>query len=163
MDSLLDSLVKFNINRDENEFDSSIDDIIYKLNNQQISDQDYEWDTLCKNYTNICYLDDTIKNYYIPESEKFLIALDKFMYRIDQINLRYINEIEWDTNENVNCKETERLLKLSYFEKDVILKLDYCVQAYKILITIVEIIRKEKYKFKDTHLFETKGFKRRKL
>jgi FkbM family methyltransferase len=117
----------------------------------------------CKNYTNICYLDDTIKNYYIPESEKFLIALDNFMYRIDQINLRYINEIEWDTNENVNCKETERLLKLSYFEKDVILKLDYCVQAYKILIIIVEIIRKEKYKFKDTHLFETKGFKRRKL
>ena len=164
MDDLINSLKNFNVNRDENKFSDGIDDIIDKLNNQQIFDTEYEWERLCENYSKLYYLDNTIKNYYIPECNKFLKALELFMNKVDTVNQVYLVEIDWGTNEYPDCENIQKYLSLSYFEKDIIQKLDYCVQAYKLFVPIVEKIRNERYKkIIDEEFTEEFNIKRRRL
>jgi len=157
MDLLVDLLTKFNINRDETEFDESIEDIIHKLKKQEINESDYEWETLCKNFSSILYLHDTIRNYYVPESEKFINCLEVFMSKMDTINARYMSEIDWTQKEHADCEAIKDLLDRSYYASDPILKLEYCVNAYKLFVPVIETIRKEKYLIEEPeHQFKRK-------
>ena len=143
MDQLVDLISNFNINRNETEFEESIENVIYQLKKQEITDTDYEWETLCKNFNSILYLRDTIRNYYVPESEKFIDSLEIFMSKMDSINARYMSEIQWDQGEHPDCEAIKDLLDRSYYASDPILKLEYCVNAYKLFVPVVESIRKE--------------------
>jgi len=159
MDLLVDLLTKFNISRNETEFEESIENVIYKLKKQEITDTDYEWETLCKNFSNILYLHDTIRNYYVPESEKFINCLEIFMGKMDSINARYISEIDWTYQEHSDCEAIKDLLDRSYYASDVILKLEYCVKGYKLFVPVVESIRKQKCLIEEPEF----NFKRRKI
>jgi len=167
MDSLLKKLAVFNITRDEEQFDSDIDDIINSLNSNLLEDHDYQWNRLCENFSKLKYLDDIIKNYYIPESDKFLIALDRFMASIEKMNIVYLKEIDWHQNEHPDCLEIKRLLDISVNENDPLSKLNFCVKAYTLLVPIIEIIRNEKRKeIEETEKIkfaEEFKFKRRKM
>ena len=74
MDELLSSLNKFKISKNENDFNNDLDDVITKFNNQDFHDPNYEWETLCLNFSKLKYLDEIISEFYIPESNKFLLA-----------------------------------------------------------------------------------------
>ena len=167
MDSLLEKLAVFNITRDEDQFNTDIDDVIDRLNCNLLEDHDYQWNKICENYSKLKYLDDIIKNYYIPESDKFLVALDRFMATIEKMNLIYIKEIDWHQNEHPDCLNIKLLLDTSVNEEDPLTKLDLCVKAYSLLVPIIEIIRNEKRKeieqTEKTKFVEEFNFKRRKM
>lgn len=167
MDELLQKLAVFNITRDEKQFDTDIDDIITRLSDQRLEDHDYQWNKLCENYSKIKYLDNIIKNYYIPESDKFLVAVEKFMQTINKINLIYIKDIDWYQNEHPDCLNIKSLLDRTVDEYDPLTKLSCCVQAYSLLIPIIENLRNENYKkykiSEDSEFVEEFNFKRRKL
>ena len=165
MDELLSTLNKFKISKNENEFEDDLDNVINKFNNQTFHDPNYEWETLCLNFSKLKYLETLISEFHIPESEKFLIALQKFMEKIDDVNKRYLFEIYWDEHQNdyEDAKEIKKLLDLSLLEKDSIVKMKYCLNAYKRFITIAEEYRNETFKHKLEPSFTNEfKFKRKK-
>jgi len=166
MNELLQSITNFKITNDKQQFEDDLDDVINKFNQQELVDTNYEWDNLCSNYSKLKYLDKITRNYYIPESEKFLLALEKFMDKIDKMNKRYVSEIYWEGHKDKlkESNEIKRLLDLSLEEKDPIGKMHYCLQCYKLFVSVVEEYRNEEYKEKiDTSFIEEFDFKRRKL
>ena len=106
MDELLKSINNFKLTNDKEQFEDDLDIVINKFNEQELNDPNYEWETLCTNYSKLKYLDKITRNYYIPESEKFLLALEKFMISIDNMNKRYVCEIYWDSCNEDGIKET---------------------------------------------------------
>jgi hypothetical protein len=166
MDALINSLESFRFTNNKTQFDIDLDNVINKFNEQSIPDPNQEWETICSNYSKIKYLDEMIKFFYIPDSEKFLFALNRFTERLDSINLRYLNEISWERYPTEQTKEIKRLLDLSYYENDTIGKIGYCLKAYKRLVPIIEDIRNEKYTgdvYEDQEFIEHFNFKRRRL
>jgi hypothetical protein len=166
MDELLQSISTFKITNDKEQFEDDLDDVISKFNQQELHDSNYEWENLCLNYSKLKYLDEITKNYYIPESEKFLLALEKFMNTIDNMNKKYVSEIYWEGHkyELKEAHEIKRLLDLSLEEKDPIGKMHYCLDCYKLFVSVVEDFRNETYQEKiDTSFIEEFNFKRRKL
>jgi hypothetical protein len=167
MDELLQKLAIFNITRDEKEFDTDIDDIITLLSTHQLEDHDYQWNKLCENYSKLKYLDNIIKNYYIPESDKFLLAIEKFMQTINKVNTVYTKDINWYQDEHPDCVIIKSLLDQCLDNPDPLTKLSSCVKAYSLLIPIIENIRNENYKkykiSEDCEFVEEFNFKRRKL
>ena len=167
MDDLLEKLAVFNITRDEEQFDTDIDDIINRMSNDLLLDRDYQWIKICENFSKLKYLDNIIKNYYVPESDKFLLALEKFMETIDKMNLVYIKEIDWYQNEHPDCVEIKRLLDISMGEHDPLARLNLCVRAYALLLPIIENLRNEKQKemdeYEQTRFAQEFNFKRRKM
>ena len=167
MDDLLEKLAVFNITRDEEQFDTDIDDIINRMSNDLLLEHDYQWIKICENFSKLKYLDNIIKNYYVPESDKFLLALEKFMETIDKMNLVYIKEIDWYQNEHPDCVEIKRLLDISMGEHDTLARLNLCVRAYALLLPIIENLRNEKQKEMDeseqARFVQEFNFKRRKM
>jgi hypothetical protein len=166
MDALISSLENFRFTNNKTQFDIDLDNVINKFKEQSIPDSNQEWETICSNYSKIKYLDELIKYFYIPDSEKFLFALNRFTENLDVINLRYLTEINWEKNPNEQTREIRRLLDLSYYESDTIGKIGYCLQAYKRFIPIIEELRNEKYLNnleQEIDFFEQFNFKRRKL
>ena len=166
MDALIDSLESFRFSNNKTQFDIDLDNVINQFKQQTIPDTDQEWDTICSNYSKIKYLDEMIKYFYIPDSEKFLFALNRFTERLDVINLRYLTEINWEKRPSEVTSEIKRLLELSYYENDTIGKIGYCLQAYKRFIPIIEDVRNEKYNgdiYEDNDFIEDFNFKRRRL
>ena len=166
MDSLIDSLESFRFSNNKTQFEIDLDNVINQFKQQTIPDTNLEWETICSNYSKIKYLDEMIKYFYIPDSEKFLFALNRFTERIDAINLRYLTEIDWEKRSNEQTKEIRRLLDLSYYENDTIGKIGYCLKAYKRFIPIIEDLRNEKYidnLDEEVEFISEFNFKRRKL
>jgi hypothetical protein len=166
MEELLYSITAFKITNDKDKFQDDLNDVINKFNKQELIDPNYEWETLCSNYSKIKYLDKIIKNYYIPESEKFLLALEKFMDNIDKVNKRYVSEIYWENHKDElkESIEIKRLLDLSLEEKDSIAKIKYCLDCYKLFVPIIEEFRNEEFKEKlNEDFIKEFNFKRRKL
>lgn len=166
MDSLINSLESFRFSNNKTQFEIDLDNVINQFKQQTIPDTNLEWETICSNYSKIKYLDEMIKYFYIPDSEKFLFALNRFTERLDTINLRYLTEIDWEKFPNEQTREIKRLLDLSYYENDTIGKIGYCIKAYKRFIPIIEDIRNEKYTgdvYEDQDFIEDFNFKRRRL
>ena len=166
MDDLLSSIQKFKISKNENNFENDLNDVINKFNNQEFHDPNYEWETLCSNFSKLKYLETLITDFYIPESDKFLLALEKFMEKIDDVNKRYILEIYWEDNgsKHEDALEIKKLLDLSLAEKDSIAKMKYRLNAYKMFVSIAEEYRDEQFKHKLEKSFTTEfNFKRRRM
>ena len=167
MDYLLSSLTKFKLTNDKEKFEEDLDDVINKFNQQEIVDCNYEWETICSNYSKLLYLDEITRNYYTPESEKFLLILEKFMKNIDNVNKKYVREICWESYKDQlnDVMEIKNLLDLSIKETDPIAKMRYCLKCYVLFVSLIEDYRDEHYKYKidDQKFIEDFNFKRRKL
>jgi len=167
MDELILSITKFKISNNKSDFENDLDSVINKFNNQSFYNPDYEWNTLCSNYSKLKYLDELIENFYMPESEKFLLSMEKFMEKIDIVNIRYLNDIAWDHQEDDhdNAQKIKKLLDLSLLEKDPIGKMKICLNAYKLFVIIAEDCRDEEYKPKiyDTSFIKEFSYKRKRI
>lgn len=166
MDQLIYSLDKFKISNDQDQLENDLDKVINMFNEHDVHDVHDEWETLSSNYSKLRYLHDIVTNYYIPESDKFLIALKQFMKQIDKMNTRYIDEINWyEETDNQEILKIKHGLDLSLFQDDEIAKMNYALDSYKILVPIIEKLRKEKYKDKinDTKFLVEFDYKRRKI
>ena len=76
MDSLINSLEKFSLTKDEKSFEDSLDDIIGKLKNNNIDDPDKEWEDLASNFNKLRYLKDLINSFDI-ETPNSIFYLSK--------------------------------------------------------------------------------------
>jgi len=157
MDSLLESLKNFQIGK------SGIDDIVDKLNNLSTTDQDHEWDTLIGNYSKLKYLKNMESQ--LIHSKELIDSLRNFMEKIDLVNQYYLREINWlaDTDILEESEKVELILSKSLNFNCPFQKLKGVVEAYDLLVPIVEDFRREKHiEIVDDSSF-LKTFKRRKM
>jgi len=163
MEELLESLQNFNITNNKEEFDSNLDYVIQQFNKQDINsfdESDVEWKTIKNNYSKITFLDRLVKdhiynvtinnynnynNYNTFNYDKFNLALDKFMGKIDTINKYYIENINWELSKQEfhNAHQLYELLKKSVMLTNNLEKLDTCLIAYQMFIPIIEQMRGE--------------------
>ena len=154
MDSLLISLNKFNISNNSDALEMELIDIMDKLNQRILDDSDEEWEIIKENYSKLCCISSlikeitsksTIKNFNFFNSEKFNLILTKIGEEIDRANLRYLGSIDWEEAiKIVDCSEQiEKLLRKSINNKVNYFKIDYCMDAYRLLIPVIEQFRGE--------------------
>jgi hypothetical protein len=137
MDDFINSFEKFSVNSNKEEFEDSLNDVISKLD--KINNIDQEWVELKSNFSKLTYLFNLVDKYYIPESEKFLESLEKFLSVIDKTTVYYLQQIDWK----------EQIIIKKYFEDslnttDCIEKLKILLKGYSLLVPIVEDIRNER-------------------
>jgi len=142
MDDFINSFQVFCINANKEEFEDSLDEICKKMDS--MNDIDDEWKTLRTNYSKLKYLSELVEKYYIPESEKFLETLNKFLYKIDFITSYYLSEINWESETHPNACLIKKYFEDSLQTNDCIHKLKVLLKGYVLLISIVETIRNEK-------------------
>jgi hypothetical protein len=164
MNKLIESIEKFNVSKNEDNFNKDLDDVIELFDKQEIFDTEYEWEILCSNYSRLRYIQNIIKYYHIPETEKFLLSIEKFMKKIDKISERYLEKINWDDSDYKESFKIKELLEKSLLEKDSILKIKTTLWAYDLLLYIAEDCRGEHYKESiDKEFLEEFSYKRTKL
>ena len=161
MDSLIESIKKFEINSSD---DLNIDDLISKLDNlttENIDNPDREWDVLKDNFSKILYLyrcTDLLRN-----CDKLKSSLEQFLNSLDSTNQYYLKEIEWDCELIEDSALIKKYLEKSLNENDVFTKLFDIYVSYKLLVDIVEDFRREKNNFDVVPEEFANNFKRRKL
>jgi hypothetical protein len=141
----------FSITNAQDEFQSDLDFIMNKMNCVQIEDTNQNWLILKENYTKLNYLLRCIKSCSFGLSDKFSQVLGKFIESIDRKTQEYIEEIDFfdiDRNELV----IKELLLESLNQNDPVSKMTKILEAYKILIPLVEQLRGEKYTFDPSFL-----------
>jgi hypothetical protein len=155
MDSLIQSLKSFELG------ESGIDDIINKLNN--LSTENDEWEILVKNYSKLKYLKNMESQ--LIHSTELIKSLTTFMEKIDSINQHYLQEINWLIESDIleESKKIQLMLTESLNFNCPFKKLKYIIDAYDILIPIIEDFGLEKpnENIDDTQFLQT--FKRRKI
>lgn len=145
MDSLICSIEKFAITNNKQEFEDSLDNVINNFDKFYIEiDNGFHWNFLKENYTKIKYISQIMNS--VKNSTKFLEVLEKFMKKIDNINEIYIESIDWDESlEYGDVRTVQNLLIEAQIQFDIHEKIKQIVQAYSILVPIIEAIRNEKY------------------
>ena len=119
--------------------DLELEQVISKLSTLETVDLDYEWNLLASNYSKLKYLENIVKNFYIPETDLFLTSLSRFMNKIDKTNIYYLENIELENEYRPIRDYIEGSLKST----DPIEKLTLVMKAYNILIPLVEQFRNE--------------------
>ena len=149
IDSLIKSIERFGITHQEKTFDDELDAIITLMKTVDTDDdQDYQWEILQTNYRKIKHIYTLIIFHDLHLKAKFMESLDKFMEIIDQQTQVYLAKIDWykvDETFRVDSLMIRNSLEDSLNQNDTIKKIKYVIDAYRILIYIVEDIRKEKY------------------
>jgi hypothetical protein len=145
MDSLINGLKKFQINKDETEFDK----LISEFTILDTDSAEEEWLILKLNYSKLKYLNNLIDTYEFPETKKFISVLKKILKGIDSMNQYYLCEINWERDNNETIKE-ECIQVKTLFEQSLniyypIEKLKMILSAYDIFIPIIEKFRQETF------------------
>lgn len=145
MDSLIESLKKFDLG------ENGIDDIINKLNNLATSDPNYEWENLINNYSKLKYLKNMESK--LIYSNELIKSLNNFMDSIDKINQYYLFHINFD----YETRFIEQFLGESLNFNCPFKKLNSVLNAYEIIIPIIEIERNEMHikKINDINFLQT--------
>jgi hypothetical protein len=142
MDGLINALSKINVS-----FESSLDDLIAKMEKTDIEgDTDLNWKELSKNYAKLNYLLILIERHK-PDHPRFFYSLNKFMNELDLVTQRYLKEINFDDIDNEYHQETlefKDALENSLNTNDNTVKLKYLVEAYSIVVPIVEKLNESK-------------------
>jgi hypothetical protein len=145
MDKLIETINQFTIN----ETDLSFDHVMEELSNLKTIDFDYEWHLITSNYSKLRYLNDIIKNFYIPESDKFLESLTSFMNVLDKTNIYYLETIDFNyyKDQEINFKaiKIKELLEDSLNKSDPIEKLNLVLKGYDLFVPLAAYFRKEKF------------------
>lgn len=149
IDNLSESIRTFAITSNQERFDNELDFIMNKMNTVEIDteDSDEQWDTLRLNYSRLKYLNETVNHFNLPTEGKFIESIKRFMDSIDKKTLFYLREINWYSSEPSIFKESMEIkenLEASLNENDPFKRLTSVVNAYKILVDIVEDMRNEK-------------------
>ena len=148
IDALCKSIESFGINKIPEQFDDDLDILMNRMKNVEIHDSTEQWKLLQNNYSRLKYLYEIINFYNIKIEGKFEISINKFMELIDNQTQTYLKEIDW-YEDDFNFKEQVIMihdtLEESLNKNIPVSKLNDVLKAYKILISLVENIRDEKY------------------
>jgi len=151
LNNIVELFKKLPIDDSENNF-NNIDLLVSEINKIEISDPDYEFRKLVKNFYKLKEFKE-IKN----NSTSFQKSFKLFMEKIDSINQYYLKNIDFsintnntnNTNNNTNnyydnlsikdtVKQIEELLDKSLSVNDCNIKLDLVLEAYSNLILFIE-------------------------
>ena len=116
----------------------SISELIFQLDNLSTNDLNHEWDCLVDNYSKLKYLE-TI-HYEILINDTLIKSLSRFMEQMDKVSQHYLKEILWEKW----LIPIKKNLSNSLNNNDPIVKLNYLVKAYDLLVPVVEDIREQK-------------------
>ena len=116
----------------------SISELIFQLDNLSTNDLNHEWDCLVDNYSKLKYLE-TI-HYEILINDTLIKSLTRFMEQMDKVSQHYLKEILWEKW----LIPIKKNLSNSLNNNDPIVKLNYLVKAYDLLVPVVEDIREQK-------------------
>jgi len=156
LDSLINSISRFGISHETdkfgNELDKFNDDLESVLSKMQtvdiLDDPDEQWEILKKNYRKIKYIYELINFHNLHCELKFLESLDKFLVVIDKQTQVYLRKIDWyesDKEFRIDSIMIRDSLESSLNQNDTVKKIKYIIDAYRILIHIVEDLRNERY------------------
>ena len=149
IDSLIKSIERFGITHQENTFDDELDAIISRMETVDVDDDpDDQWEILQTNYRKLKHIYQLINFHNLHLQAKFMESLDKFMEIIDKQTQVYLAKIDWyktDETFKIDSIMIRDSLEESLNQNNTIKKIKYVIDAYRILIYIVEDIRKEKY------------------
>lgn len=164
MDHLINMLEKFAVTQNEDVFNNSVDKLtdFYKLNIKDF-DSSEEWEHLKKNYSNLRYINELLHHYNYSLNKNFYDLLSLFMESIDKTTQDYIKNIHFsnDLSEEIEIK---KYFNRSLNTNDINDKILYVLEAYKILVPIIEDFRQEKYDYSvDRNFKERFSSKRLKL
>jgi len=164
MEHLINMMETFALTKDKTKFNYSIDRLtdFYKLNIKEF-DSSEEWEYLKQNYSNLRYIHELMNHYNYDLNKNFYDLLSLFMESIDKSTQEYIKHIHFsdDISEEL---QIEKFLNKSLNTNDINDKIVYVLEAYKLLIPIVEDFRQEKYDYSvDKKFKETFSAKRLKL
>jgi len=136
-----------------------IDEIIFQLDNLSTKDLNENWNFLVANYSKLKYLERMESE--LNENINLINSLRKFMEQIDKVSQHYLKEIIWDFS-HLYLKIKNKLIE-SINHNNPLIKLRYVIQAYDILVPIVEEIREQKYveQIEDKEFIQT--FKKRRI
>ena len=133
-----------------------IDEIILQLDNLSTKDLNENWNFLVANYSKLKYLERMDSE--LNENINLINSLRRFMEQIDKVSQYYLKEINWDRY----LKIKNNLID-SINHNNPLIKLRYVIQAYDMLVPIVEEIREQKYveQIEDKDFIQT--FKKRRI
>ena len=147
MDSLIKSIKKFSITNDRDEFESSLDSVIDKM--ESLKTENLEWDLLKLNYSKLRYLNHTLEksNLNLESNKKFLFSLSRFMEYIDKTTQYYLQKVDWESQDECpdKAKNIYNHFVTSLNENDSIKKMKEILTAYSLLVPIIEEMNKDKY------------------
>jgi hypothetical protein len=144
LNNIVELFKKLPIDDSENN-SNNIDLLVSEINKIEISDPDYEFRKLVKNFYKLKEFKE-IKN----NSTSFQKSFKLFMEKIDSINQYYLKNIDFSINtnntnnyyDNLSIKDTvkqiEELLDKSLSVNDCNIKLDLVLEAYSNLILFIE-------------------------
>jgi hypothetical protein len=146
IEELTETVRLFAISQNEQCFEDQLDVLVLKMKKMNSGDYEERWDTLRENYSKLKYLYEII-NFYHIESSKFMESLGVFMESIDRTTQFYLKEINWFETEPELLQDSvdiHNCLSESLNTNDPVAKLNTLLQAYKILVGVIEDIRNEK-------------------
>ena len=168
MDQLIKSVKKFSIDQNEGSFENSLDSVIDQMQRLETDLNVIEWNNLKSNFSKLRYLDYLIKNNgSITLSSKFNESLEIFLKNMDLTTQHYLNHIDFELPEYTSdlLIKTKKIKK--YFDKSLnsnenIVKMKYILNAYLLLVPIVEGYTNETFKDELDRSF-VRSFKKQKI
>jgi len=165
MDSLINALENFNVKEN---FESDLDNIVKKLDSTALEEEsDREWEDLSMNYSRLLYLKKLIIKHN-PNHPNFFKCLGYFLTQMDTKTQYYFKEITWyddpdfDDEYHQECQTIKLNLENSLNTSNQLVKLNYIINAYDILVPIIEEFRKERIEIEVDDDFK-RDFKKRKM
>jgi hypothetical protein len=149
IDALTSSIELFGLTQNEKHFDKDLDTLVNIMKVVSIDKEDESqknWIELKANYTKLKYLHELINFYNMPITGKFIDTLEVFMTTIDKKTEVYLETIKWydpDLEVHKKCIKIKQSLELSLGVANPLTKLQLVVDAYKILVPIIEEDRNE--------------------
>jgi hypothetical protein len=149
LDSLINSISRFGITNETDKFNDELDILVSKMQTVDIlEDPDEQWEILKTNYRKIKYIYELINFHNLHCELKFLESLDKFLVVIDKQTQLYLQKIDWyqsDKEFSIDSIMVRDSLESSLNQNDTIKKIKHVIDAYRILIHIVEDLRDERF------------------
>jgi hypothetical protein len=165
MDSLINALENFTVKEN---FESELDNIVKKLDSTALEEEcDREWEDLSINYSRMLYLRKLIIKHN-PNHPSFFKCLSYFLTQMDTKSQYYLKEITWyddpdfDDEYHQECQTIKLNLENSLNTSNQLVKLNYILNAYDILVPIIEEFRKERVEINVDDDFK-RDFKKRKI
>jgi Asp-tRNA(Asn)/Glu-tRNA(Gln) amidotransferase C subunit len=147
MNELIKSVKKFSVTDNQHEFEKSLELVIDKF--ELLNNESCEWDLLKSNYSKLRYLNYTLEksNLKLETNEKFLFSLNRFMEYIDKVTQVYLKKVDWESESEFSSKSKyiHTHLTKSLNSNDSIQKMKEILNAYSILVPIVEDIHQERF------------------
>ena len=149
LDSLILSISSFGISNKTDKFNDELDILVSKMQTvDMLEDPDEQWEILKTNYRKIKFIYELINFHNLHCELKFLQSLDKFLVVIDKQTQLYLQKIDWyqsDKEFTIDSIMIRDSLESSLNQNDTIKKIKHIIDAYRILIHIVEDLRKERF------------------